>query len=202
MLTLYHAPLTRSVRVLWLLEELGLPYELKAVKFAPPTRFFSQQTPLGKLPVIEDGEVVICESGAILEYILERYGEGRLAPPIGSPRRGAYLQWMHFAEGTAYPPLGVIIWRTRYKGDVQDPDLLEDARARASASLDFVQRQLGDGLYLLGDEFSAADIMMCFSLVVAQLLGVLDDRYPTLASYLDRLRARPAFQKASAPSQD
>ena len=93
MIKLYYAPRTRSIRVLWLLEELGLPYDLEPVEFLPPAKnFFAQQTPLRKLPTIEDGDVVMCESGAILEYILERYGEGRLAPPVGSPARAAYLQ--------------------------------------------------------------------------------------------------------------
>jgi glutathione S-transferase len=90
MIKLYFAPRTRSVRILWLLEELELPYELARVEFAAPAeRFFAQQTPLGKLPTIEDGDVVMCESGAIVEYILERYGGGRLAPPVGSRERAA-----------------------------------------------------------------------------------------------------------------
>ena len=133
MITLYHAPRTRSVRILWLLEELGMPLELKTVAFSPTSATFSQPTPLGKLPVVEDEGVAICESGAILEYILERYGQS-----------------------------------------------------------------LSDQDYLLGDEFSGADIMMGFTLVVARLLGVLEDRFPNLTGYLARLEARPAYQKAVA----
>lgn len=120
MLALYFAPRTRSVRVRWLLEELGLPHELRRVPFAPPTGgFFSQSTPLGKFPVLEDDEVTISESGAIVEYVLERYGGGRLAPRPGSPARGLFLQWLHFAEATAFPPLGTIVWHTLYKQDAQ-----------------------------------------------------------------------------------
>ena len=131
MIKLYFAPRTRSVRVLWLLEELGLPYELERVDFLPPAKkFFAQATPLGKLPTIEDGDMVMSESGAIVEYILERELAGRA--------------------------------------------------------------------YLVGDTFSAADIMMGFTLVAARLLGVLDDRYPAVSAYLARLEARPAFQKAIA----
>src|SRR5262245_31508468 len=116
MLVLYYAPRTRSVRIRWLLEELGLPHELRRVPFTPPTgRWFSQATPSGKFPVLEDGEVTMFESGAILEYVLERYGEGRLAPPVGSPRRAEFLQWAHFAEATAFAPLGIIVWHTFYK---------------------------------------------------------------------------------------
>ena len=199
MIKLYFAPRTRAVRVLWLLEELGLPYELKRVEFRPPVgNFFSQPTPLGKLPTIEDGEVVMCESGAIVEYILERHGGGRLAPLVGSPERGPFLQWLHFSESTAFPPLGIIVWLTAYRPDGDDHAVIvADARVRASAGLEFLARGLGDGPYLLGEEFSAADIMMGFTLVAARALGVLDDRYPTLLEYVTRLQARPAFQVAA-----
>lgn len=200
MLTLYHAPRTRSVRVLWLLEELGVPYELERVTFVPPaTRFFQQATPLKKVPVLEDGEVVMCESGAIVEYLLERYGEGRLAPPIGSPERGRFLQWLHFAEATAFPPLGIIVWLSVYRDDgARHAALLEDARGRAAAGFEFLQNGLGPGPYLLGDAFSAADVMVGFTLAAARMLGVLDDRYPALNAYLARLETRPAFARAVA----
>jgi glutathione S-transferase len=198
MITLYFAPRTRSVRVRWLLEELGLPYELRRVTFNVPKQAFAQDTPLGKLPVIEDGEVTICESGAIVEYILERYGDGRLAPPVGSPLRGEFLQWVHFAEATVFPPLGVIVWHRLYKGDAdQIPGVIESARERALAAIEFVARGLAGKTYLLGDEFSAADIMMGFTLLAARLLGVLDDGHPVLDPYLARLQARPAFQAAA-----
>jgi glutathione S-transferase len=199
MLKVYHAPRTRSVRILWLLEELGVPYRVERVEFAPPAQgFFSQKTPLGKFPVIEDGEMVMAESGAILEYLLERYGEGRLAPAIGEPARGRFLQWVHFAEGTAYPPLGTIVWHTFYKRDAdQLPEVIADARARAQQALDFLAQHFGGGEYVLG-EFSAADIMLGFSLIVARTLGVMGDRYPELSEYVARLEAREAFQRASA----
>jgi glutathione S-transferase len=202
MIKLYHAPRTRSIRVLWLLEELGLPYDLERVEFLPPAKnFFAQQTPLRKLPTIEDGEVVMCESGAILEYILERYGEGRLAPPPGSPARAAFLQWMHFAESTAFPPLGILVWLGVYRDDAaQHAALIEDARSRASAGFDFLESELGEKSYLLGDDFSAADIMTGFTLGAARLLAVLDERFPRLSAYLGRLEARPAYQKAVADS--
>ena len=198
MIKLYYAPRKRSVRVLWLLEELELPYELERVEFLPPAKsFFAQRTPLSKLPTIEDGKVVMCESGAILEYILERYGDGRLAPPIGAPERATFLQWLHFAESTAFPPLGIVVWLTQYRDDAaQHETIIEDARGRAAMGLEFLERELGDNSYLLGDDFSAADIMMGFTLVAAQLLGVLDERHPRLGNYVARLGARPAFQRA------
>jgi len=197
-LTLYFAPRTRAVRVRWLLEELGLPYELRRVTFNVPKRVFSQDTPLGKLPVIEDEGVVFCESGAIVEYILEKYAQGRLAPPIGSPLRGPFLQWLHFAEGTAFPPLGVLIWHGFYQGEADRyPEVMQHARERADGALAFIERALVGQQYLLGDEFSAADIMMGFTLVVARMLGVLDARYPELERYVARLEARPALQAAA-----
>jgi glutathione S-transferase len=200
MIKLYFAPRTRSVRILWLLEELGLPYELERVEFVPTsTTFFQQRTPTGKLPTIEDGDVVLCESGAIVEYLLERYGDGRLAPPVGTRERAEFLQWIHFAESTAFSPLGIVVWLTVYRDDAaRHPDLVEDARRRAATGLEFLERALGQRSYLLGDGFTAADVMMGFTLVVARLLGVLDARFPILNAYVGRLAARPAFQKAAA----
>jgi glutathione S-transferase len=200
MIKLYFAPRTRSVRILWLLEELGLPYQLERVEFIPTARkFFIQQTPTGKLPTIEDGDVVMFESGAIAEYILERYGKGRLAPPVGSPGRAQFLQWMHFADSTLFAPFGVLVWLTLYRDDAdQHPRVIEEGRERASMGLEFLEQQIGEKTWLLGDEFSAADVMMGFSLVAGSMLGVLDDRFPRLNAYLGRLQARPAFQKALA----
>jgi glutathione S-transferase len=197
---LYFAPRTRSVRILWLLEELQLPYELIRVQFQPPAQnFFAQRTPLRKLPTIEDGDVVMAESGAIVEYILERYGNGRLAPAIGSRDRPAFLQWLHFAESTAFPPLGILVWLTLYRSDAgEHATLIADARGRASQGLVFLEHALGDRVYLLGDDFSAADIMMGFTLVAARMFGLVNDSLPKLQAYIGRLEARPAFQKASS----
>ena len=200
MIKLYYAPRTRSVRIVWLLEELGLPYMLERVEFQPPARdFFVQKTPLGKLPTIEDGDVVMAESGAIVEYILERYGNGRLAPAIGSPLRPRFLQWLHFAESTAFPPLGIVVWLTLYRTDAAEHStLIADARTRAATGFEQLERELSDKQYLLGDTFSAADIMMGFTLIAGRMLGVIDDRYPAINAYLERLQARPALQKTMA----
>lgn len=199
MLVLYYAPRTRAVRIRWLLEELGTPHELRRVEFKPPSKMFTQDTPLGKLPVIDDDGVLICESGAIVEYILERHGDGLLAPAVGSPQRGPFLQWIHFAEGTAFQPVGTLVWHTFYKGDAdQVPTVVETARERAHAGFAFVDEALGDREFLLGEEFSAADIMMGFTLGVAEVFELLDDRYPSLVPYLARLKSRPAFQRATA----
>jgi glutathione S-transferase len=198
MLKLYYAPRTRAVRVRWLLEELGLPYELARIEFRGGTNF-AQATPLGKLPVLEDGDTVIGESGAILEYILERYGDGRLAPALGSPLRGAFLQWLHFAEGTAFPPLGILIWHRIYRKDAERvAPALEVASERARATLEVIEKHLSSRLHLLGAEFSAADIMLVFTLAVAEFLGELDARYPATLAYLHRSMERPAYRRATA----
>ena len=194
---LYHAPHTRSMRVLWLLEELGAPYDLETVDFVTPKTPFTQRTPSGKFPVLEDDGVVIFESGAIVEYIVERYGKGRLAPPIGSPLRGPYLQWIHFAEATAFPPLGDIVRHSFFKPEGERiPAVVEDGRERAIATLAVLERSLDGKEWLLGAEFSAADVMMGYTLHAAKLFGLLEGRFPNLNGYVDRLEARPAFQKA------
>ena len=135
MIKLYFAPRTRSLRILWLLEELGLPYELKRIEFERTSdRFFVQKTPTGKLPTLEDGDVLMCESGAIVQHLLERYGEGRLAPAPGAPERARFLQWLHFAESTAFPPLGITVWLTQYRYDSEGyGTIIKDARTRAAA---------------------------------------------------------------------
>ena len=199
MIKLFHAPRTRSVRIYWLLEELGLPYELEVVRFTPPLpplRPFAQRAPFGKLPAIEDGDVVMFESGAILEYVLERYGNGRLMPAPGTPLRAAFLQWVHFAEGTAFPPLGNLAWH-RFRGHADKmPEATADYRGWADAAFDTLERALDGKAYLLGDDFSGADVMMGYTVQCAQWFGLLDERHPNLTAYLARLAERPAYQKA------
>lgn len=200
MIKLYAAPRTRAFRILWLLEELGLSYELEMVVFKPTSdRFFIQDTPTGKIPTLEDGDVVICESGAIVQYILERYGAYKLEPSKSDPDRALYLQWFHYAESSAFGPLGNIVWLTQYREDyMEQTDLIADAGKRAGTALSFIETRFGDGDYLVGNELTAADIMMGFTLLAANTLGVLDDNFPTLQAYLGRLTARPAFQKSLA----
>jgi len=198
MIKLYHAPLTRSVRIYWLLEELGIAYELETVSFRSDTIPFGQSTPVGKLPAIQDGDLTMFESGAILEYIIERYGKGRLAPPPGSSLRGQYLQWVHFAEATAFPPLGNLAWHVLFKKDAETiPTAMADYRHLAAAALQVVETALTHREFLLESGFSGADIMMGFTLGCAQMLGALTERFPNATAYLKRLEARPAFQKAA-----
>jgi glutathione S-transferase len=200
MLKLYYAPRTRAVRVRWLLEELGLPHDLARVEFRPGGCVFAQETPLGKFPVLEDADLVMGESGAILEYLLERYDtQHRLAPPVGSPLRGPFLQWLHFGEATAFPPLGVIVSHVLYRRDAdQVPLAIEAARTRATGNFDFVEGHLLGREFLVGEGFTAADIVLGFTLMAARVLGVLDGRHPRLGDYLGRLSSRPAFARATA----
>lgn len=202
MIKLYHAALTRSIRILWLLEELDIPYELETVTFVPPSAApYSQSTPSGKLPVIEDDGLVLSESGAILEYIIDRYGKGRLAPPPGSKERGPFLQWVHFAEATAFPALGQIAFHTLFKPEADRiPAVVEDSRRTAATTLDVLERALTGKDYILGSDFSGADVMLGYTLLAATFLGVLSDRHPNATAYYARLSSRPAFQKAMASS--
>jgi glutathione S-transferase len=198
--TVYHLNESRSVRILWLLEELGVPhkivrFERDAARRAPPE--LAEVHPLGKSPVIQDGDLVLAESGAIVEYVLERHGGGRLVPRPDTAAWGRYLQWLHFAEGSAMLPLLLELFLGMGlipggKGGV----LGGFVAAELGAQLDYVERELGEKEYLLG-AFTAADVMMGFPLDLAERQGHLASR-PRLLAYVGRLRARPAYQRAQA----
>ena len=200
MIKLYHSARTRSVRIYWLLEELGVPYELATIAFTPDSLKspeYLKVNPLGKVPSIQDGALTMFESGAIVEYILETYGNGRLAPPPGTPARGAFLQWLHFAESTAMPPLSDMAQHTMFKPeDERIPAVVADGAKRAAAVLGVVEAALAGKSYLLGNDFSAADIMLGYALLLMKWFGLLSDAYPNVLAYLARLEARPALQKA------
>jgi glutathione S-transferase len=197
MISLYHAPFSRSVRVLWLLEELGTPYQLRTLPPIATTTPFSQLTPTGKVPTIEDGDLVMFESIAIMEYVLERYGDGRLAPARSSPEWGIFLQWLHYSESTAFPPLGYV---ARHSFALPPAERIDESarenRALAARVLSVPERALVESDYLLGQEFSAADIAMGYTVGTAKLLGILGDS-PNLTAYLERLSVRPAFRRAT-----
>ena len=193
MLKLYHNPMTRSLRVLWLLEELGLDYSLESVEFVPPVegKLFAQKTPTGRFPTLEDGEITIGESGAIIEYLIERYGEGRLAPPIGSPLRAKYLQWMHFPEGTINPYVNAI----RRFAPVT-PAIVAAMREELDIAIALVDDELTYNTYIVGNDFTGADIMLAVSLLSVNSLGSLVENYTNIVAYFARLQSRPALVKA------
>jgi len=202
MIKLYHAARTRSVRVRWLLEELGVPYELETVEFTPVVlkgEEYRQIHPLGKVPSIQDGELTMYESGAIVQYLLEKYGQGRLAPAPGTVQRGLFLQWIHFAEATALPPLSDIIQHSFLRPEAERiAAVVPDAHNRATVVLEVIENALAGRQYLLGTEFTAADVMMGYTLLLMQWTGVLSDAAPNATAYLNRLQQRPALQKALA----
>ncbi len=202
MITLYHSPRTRSLRVLWLLEELGVPYELRTLTFAPAelkSDEYLRINPLGKVPSIRDGEVQMFESGAIVKYLIERYGADRLAPPLGTPQRAAYLQWIHFAESTAMPPISDLAQHTMFKPEGERlAAMVPDATARIHAWLRTLEAALAGRDYACGAAFSGADVMLGYSVLLPKWFNMLGDEYPNLNAYIGRLEARPALQKALA----
>src|SRR5262245_25761053 len=200
MITVYHLNESRSVRVLWLLEELDVPYEIvrfqrDATRRAPAE--LARVHPLGKAPVIQDGELVLAESGAIVEYLVERHGGGRLAPRPDTAAWGLYLQWLHFAEGSAMLPLLLELFTTMglIPGG-KDGMLGGFVKAELAKQLDYVERELGEKEHLLG-AFTAADVMMGFPVELAERQGHLAGR-PKLLAWVARLRARPAYRRAQA----
>jgi glutathione S-transferase len=200
MLKLHFAPLTRSIRIRWLLEELAVDHELVRTTFnADGIKGFAQDTPSGNFPYIEDGEVALSESGAIVQYVLEKYGNGRLEPPVRSQDRAAYLQWLHFSEGTAANPINTIVWLTVYRQDAdQHTAIINAVRDSANTVFEKVEAALEDRHFLAGSGLTAADIMMGFTLATAKWLGVLTGKHPRTIAYVDRLFARPALQKSLA----
>lgn len=201
MLKVYHAPNTRSLRVLWLLEELGAPYEKETVEFSPSflqSPQFLAVNPLGKLPAIDDDGLILNESGAIVQYILAKHAGSHLEPQLGTPAYGKYLQWLHFAEATVMPPISQIIQHSFRKPEAERlPAVVEDAKATLAKLLSIINKELAQKPYICGDEFTAADIMLGYDLNLCKLIRVSLDDYPHLKAYFDRLTARPGFKKAT-----
>ena len=214
MLVVHHLNNSRSQRVLWLLEELGLPYEIAHYQrdaktlLAPPELLAVH--PLGKSPVLTDGNTTVAETGAIVEYLLEKYGNGRLLPAPGTPEALRYRYWLHFAEGSAMPPLLLTLIFNRVANGPMPFFVRPVARAIAAKvmdlmvrpniarQLDFMEAELGRSLWFAGDELSGADIMMSFPLEAAAQRAGLDGRRPKLMAFLDRVHTRPAFKQALA----
>jgi glutathione S-transferase len=215
MITVHHLNNSRSQRVLWLLEELGLEYEVKRYQRDPQTMLAPPELravhPLGKSPVITDdsapGGVTLAESGAIVEHLADRYGAGKLAPAFGSPERLRYLYWLHFAEGTAQPPLllKLLFDRIKYKAPllvrpiaraIADKALTTFVLPNLGRNLDFMESELGKSAWFAGAQFSAADIQMSFPLEAARARGGLDEKRPRLMKFLETIHARPAYQRA------
>ncbi len=197
MIEVHHLNNSRSHRVLWLLEELLVPYEIVRYERDPQTLLAPPELkkihPLGKSPVIRDGDVLLAESGAILEYLLHTYSGHRLVPPQDTQAYLRYQYWLHFAEGSAMPPILVKLYLARL-GEVASP-LLTRIDTQLNDMLDFMEADL-KGPYFAGEDFSAADIQMSFPLQAAVARAGLDESRPRLRRLLDRLQQRDAYQRA------
>ena len=213
MLTVHHLNNSRSQRILWLLEELALPYEIVRYQrdaktmLAPPE--LRKVHPLGKSPVVTtDDGLTLAESGAIIETVVERYGRGQLAPAAGTPEALRYRYWLHYAEGSAMPPLLLKlvfdkIEKTPMPFFVKPIAKAISGKAKSgfitqqiTTHLDFMEAELGKSTWFAGDEFTGADIQMSFPVEAAQARGGLNASRPKLMAYLERIQARPAYQRA------
>ena len=201
MIKIYHVPRTRSIRVIWTCEELGLAYELIPVDFSLEYRSSPEWralNPVGKVPVMIDDDFALFESGAMVQYLLDRYGEGRLQPPVGTPEHAIYLQWSWFAEATFARPLGEIVNHRRSLPEEQQSAVaIAEMQDRAQLCVEALNSAVAEQDYILGNEFSAADIMLGYSLMLAQRF--LPEPLPAhAAAYFERLVVRPGYVVATA----
>ena len=212
MITVHHLNNSRSQRILWLLEELGLEYEIKRYERDKNTMrapaSLREVHPLGKSPVVTDGALTIAESGAIIEYFVEQYGDGRLIPAAGSHDRLRFTYWLHFAEGTAMSPLLMKLVFNRVETGPM-PFFVRPIAKKISSTvkklfiepeilqqLNYMEAEIAKTGWFAGDTFSAADIQMSFPLEAAASRGGLSTQYPKLMDFLQRIHARPAYQRA------
>ncbi|MGF6997696.1 glutathione S-transferase family protein [Paraburkholderia sp. GAS32] len=212
MLIVHHLNNSRSQRVLWLLEELGVPYEIKRYERDPKTMLAPPELravhPLGKSPVITDDGQTLAESGAIIEYLVDKYGQGRFAPAAGTPERLRYTYWMHYAEGSAMPPLLLKLIALRIASAPMPffakPIARKIAWTLQSSFLDpqlklhlgFINKELSATGWFVGNDFTAADVQMSFPLEAATARGGMEGQIPAVVDFLKRIHARPAYQRA------
>lgn len=212
MITVHHLENSRSQRILWLLEELGLPYEVRRYErdrktmLAPPA--LQAVHALGKSPVVTDDRVTVAESGAIVEYLVDTHGGGRLRPVAGTEAHRRYVYWLHFAEGSAMPPLLMQLVFDKVRSapmpffvkpiakGIADKVTRSFIAPNIRSQLEFMEGELGDRPWFAGEDFTAADVQMSFPLEAASARGGLDRRYPQLVDWLARIHARPAYLRA------
>jgi glutathione S-transferase len=201
MLTVHHLGISQSDRIVWLCEELGIPYELKKYDRDPLTRLapaaYKALHPCETAPVITDGDVVLGESGAIVDYVIAKYGAGRLALKPDHPNYPQYLYWFHFANGS-FMPAGMTDLVLGILGMSQE-EAVKPLRARGDRAYAMAEQRLGEATWFAGDEFTAADIMMLFPLTTMRVFAPRDlAAYPNIRAYLARIGERPAFQRAAS----
>ena len=202
MLTVHHLGISQSDRIVWLCEELGLPYDLVRYERDPATRLapadYRALTPFGTAPVITDGDLTLGESAAIIEYIVAHYADGRLTVGSDAPNFTDYLYWFHFANGS-FMPAAITALIVRMVAPETDPARAAAFNARGDRAFAQVEQRLGEFDYFAGDEFTAADIMMLFPLTTGRMFVPRDlEPFPNIRAYLQRIGARPAFQRAMA----
>ena len=197
MIVVHHLNDSRSQRILWLLEELRLPYEIKPYQRDPTTRLAPPElraiTPLGKSPVITDDGKLVIESGTIIDHIIRRHGDGRLQPDPSSDAYDEYMQWLHYAEGSAMLPLMLHLYVSRL-GDAGVP-LHPRIESELANHLGYIDAALRDRTFLVGESLTGADVQMSF---IAEFAGALGKRapYPAMEAWVKRLHARPAYRAA------
>jgi len=197
MLTLHHLNDSRSQRIVWLLEELAVPYEMKRYQRDAQTRLAPPELkavhPLGKSPIITDGEIRIAESGAIVDYVIRRYGKGAMMPPVGSAEYEAYNEWLHYSEGSAMLPLmlNLYVGRLKEAGSALHPRI----DSEIANHLGYVDGALRGREFFVGNALTGADIQMSFVGDMAKAFDKLGP-YPSLSAWLSRMHARPAFQRS------
>lgn len=213
MIVVHHLNHSRSLRVLWLLEELGLDYRIEHYQrdpqtlLAPPT--LKAVHPLGKSPVVRDGDTVLAESGALITSLLERHGNGRLIPPIGTPERLRYTYWLHYAEGSLMPYLVMTLMFSKIPGRV--PFVIRPVAKgivagvkkgflapNLKAHLDFIEQELARSTWFAGEALTAADIQMSFPMEVAMVRADNAADYPRIRAFVERVHAMPGYQRALA----
>jgi glutathione S-transferase len=214
MVVVHHLNNSRSQRVLWLLEELGVPYEVKRYErdtksMLAPAALLAVH-PLGKSPVIVDGDVTVAESGAIIEYLVGKYGDGRLMPPVGTAQRLRYTYWLHYAEGSAMTPLLFKLVFDRIAANPSPWPISAIARRITSSvthafiapnlqrHLDYIEAELNSHAWFAGEQFTAADVQMSFPLEIAVPRAGLNSSRPKSMAFLERIRARDAYKRALA----
>lgn len=212
MIIVHHLNNSRSQRVLWLLEELGLPYDIVRYQRDPKTLLAPRELraihPLGKSPILQDGEVTLAESGAVVEYLIERYGQGRLRPTVGSPDWLRYIYFLHYAEGSAMVPLLFKLVFVRMETAPVPFFAKPVARMLAKGAqkafvdpqlklhLDYLEGEIGKSEWFAGEAFTAADIQMSFPLEAASARVRVAEKFPHVAAFLERIHQRPAYQCA------
>lgn len=199
MLKVHFAPNSRAGRIIWLLEELELPYEVNKMAFHPKdlkTEEHRKRHPLGRIPVLDDGDIRIYESGAIVEYVIERHKNGGLKPHINSDEFPQYLQWFHYCEGMVMPPINTIVVQTiLLPEERRDETVLKQAKNLLTKSLIPVDENLENKKFLIGD-FSGADIMLGHACYMSNMMGCVTDSMVSLKDYVNRISERPSFKTA------